>query len=326
MIRVVSGIKPSGDLTIGNYLGAMIRWHEAQYEKDCFYFVANLHALTTRNNPVDLRNRTYDIVAWLLTLNVDPSKSTIFVQSQVKAHSEIAWILNNYTMLGELNKMTQFKDKSSKAGKDGQNAGLYNYPVLMAGDVLLYDADEVPVGDDQVQHLELARNIVVRFNSIYGKTFKEPKPTLSVTAKRVMSLNNPSSKMSKSESNDSFVLLRDSREAIIKKFKRAVTDSMNRVKFTPEQPAVSNLLTIYSGFTGIPVNEIEAKYENSGYGAFKTDLGEIVAEKLGELQLTFNNVRADVDKLDLILNEGAEKASEIADKKLSEVKNKLGLL
>lgn len=326
MTRVVSGIKPSGDLTIGNYLGAMIRWPEGQHDKECFFFIANLHAITVKQDPEELRNRTLDIVAWLLTVGVDPAISTIFVQSQIPAHSEIAWILNNYTMLGELNKMTQFKDKSQKLGRDGQNVGLYDYPVLMAGDVLLYDADEVPVGDDQVQHLELARNIAARFNNSHGVTFKEPKPTLSQTAKRIMSLNDPESKMSKSESQDSYVLLKDSREAVIKKFKRAVTDSVNKVKFSKEQPAVSNLLTIYSGFSGMSIPEIEEKYKDSGYGNFKMDLGEIVADKLEELQTKFISIREDNKFLESVLIEGAAKASAIADSKLKEVKNKLGLL
>ena len=326
MKRVVSGIKPSGDLTIGNYLGAMIRWPEGQDEKDCFFFIANLHAITVKQDPDELRKRTIDIVAWLLTVGVDPKKSTIFIQSQVPAHSEIAWILNNYTMLGELNKMTQFKDKSLKLGKDGQNVGLYDYPVLMAGDVLLYDADEVPVGDDQVQHLELARNIAARFNNSHGITFKEPKPTLSATSKRIMSLNDPNSKMSKSESQDSYVLLKDPRDVIIKKFKRAVTDSVNKVRFSEEQPAVSNLLTIYSGFSELSFPEIEEKYKDSGYGNFKMELGELVADKLEELQNKFEEIRQNESALSLVLNEGAAKASVIANTKLLEIKNKLGLL
>lgn len=326
MTRVVSGIKPSGDLTIGNYLGAMVRWPEGQHEKDCFFFIANLHAITVKQDPEELRNRTLDIVAWLLTVGVDPFKSTIFVQSQIPAHSEIAWILNNYTMLGELNKMTQFKDKSQKLGRDGQNVGLYDYPVLMAGDVLLYDADEVPVGDDQVQHLELARNIAARFNNSHGDTFKEPKPTLSATAKRIMSLNDPESKMSKSESQDSYVLLKDSREVVIKKFKRAVTDSENKVRYSKEQPAVSNLLTIYSGFSGLSIPVIEEKYKDSGYGDFKMNLGELVADKLEELQTKFYTIRNDNSQLESVLIDGAAKASAIANEKLKEVKNKLGLL
>ena len=326
MKRVVSGIQPTGEMTIGNYLGAMSRWSHNQENQESFFFIANLHAITARQNPDELKNLTLDIAAWLLTVGVDPKISVIFIQSMVRAHSEIAWILNNYATMGELGKMTQYKDKSSKMGSEGQYVGLFDYPVLMAGDVLLYDADEIPVGDDQSQHIELARNIANRFNNAHGETFKLPKATLSKTSSRIMSLNDPTSKMSKSDTRDSFVSLSDSPDAIIKKFKRAVTDSDNKVKFSPEKPAISNLLSIYSGFSGKPIPEIEKEYENEGYGKFKTDLGELVAGKLAPMKEKFDEIRSDKDELMAVITDGNRRASEIADAKVNDVKSKLGLL
>lgn len=328
MKRVVSGIKPSGELTIGNYLGAMKRWAENQHSDgyENFFFIANLHAITVRQDPELLRKRTLDVVAWLLTVDVDPNRSVIFVQSMVSAHSEICWILNNYVTMGELSKMTQFKDKSLKAGKEGQLVGLYDYPVLMAGDVLLYDADEVPVGKDQAQHVELARIIAQRFNNQHGETFKLPNAVMSKTTSKIMSLNDPSKKMSKSESADSYISLDEKADTIIKKFKRAVTDSDNKVKFDKEKPALSNLLTIFSEFSGKSVNDLENEYDGKGYGQFKSDLGEIVAEKLTQLQKTFDEIRNNEKRLDNVITEGNSNASVIANEKLQLVKDKLGLL
>ncbi len=328
MKRVVSGIKPSGDLTIGNYLGAMKRWAENQhldgYEN--FFFVANLHAITVKQDAGQLKKRTLDIVAWLLTVGVDPNRSVIFIQSMIPAHSEICWILNNYVTMGELGKMTQYKDKSSKSGKEGQLVGLYEYPVLMAGDVLLYDADEVPVGMDQTQHIELARTIAQRFNNMHGEVFRVPKATLSKTSAKIMSLNDASKKMSKSESADSYIGMEEEPEIIIKKFKRAVTDSDNKIKYGKDKPELSNLLTIYSEFAEKPVEEIEKDYEGKGYGQFKSDLGEMVSEKLNLLQKTFNEIRNDVTRLNNIISEGNSKAATIANEKLSIVKEILGLV
>lgn len=329
MARIVSGVKPSGDMTIGNYLGAMKRWVEHdQSANECLYFVANLHAITVRQDPESLRKRSLDVVAWLLTVGVDPKKSIIFMQSMIPAHSEICWILTNFVTVGELNKMTQFKDKSQKLGKDGQLAGLFEYPVLMAGDVLLYDADEVPVGDDQTQHVELTRNIATRFNNIYGDTFKIPKATVSKVTGRIKSLKDPNVKMSKSEdSDDSYVLLQDNPETVVKKFKRAVTDSDNQVKFDLEnKPAISNLLVIYSGFTERPIEEIEAEYKDAGYGKFKTDVGEAVAQKLNTYQTDFKRYRDDEAYLMEVIKEGNDKANELANKKVKEVYDKLGLI
>jgi tryptophanyl-tRNA synthetase len=325
--RVVSGIKPSGELTIGNYLGAMKGWAANQHKDgfENFFFIANLHAITVKQDPELLRKRTMDIVAWLLTSGVDPNRSVIFIQSMIPAHSEICWILNNYVTMGELGKMTQFKDKSQKTGREGQIAGLFDYPVLMAGDVLLYDADEIPVGVDQVQHVELARTIAQRFNNSHGETFKIPKATLTENSSRIMSLNEPEKKMSKSESQDSYVAMDDKPEAIIKKFKRAVTDSDNTIKKATDKPAISNLLAIYSGFTDRSIEEIEKEYEGAGYGKFKNDLGEIVAGVLDSWQKRFSEIREDNDRIQNVISEGNSKAETLAKEKLGIVKDKLGL-
>lgn len=326
MKRVVSGIKPSGDLTIGNYLGAMKGWAENQNsDSENFFFIANLHAITVRQDADQLRKRTLDIVAWLITVGVDPNKSIIFIQSMIPAHSEICWILNNYVTMGELGKMTQFKDKSTKAGRDGQLAGLYDYPVLMAGDVLLYDADEIPVGLDQTQHVELSRTIAQRFNNLHGETFKIPKATISKTSSKIMSLNEVGKKMGKSDSSDSYIGLDEQKDSVIKKFKRAITDSGSEIKYSTDKPALSNLLVIYSEFSGKPIGEIEKEYEGKGYGLFKSDLGELVAGKLSELQKTFSEIRNDEERLNGIINEGNSNAGTIASEKMIIVKRILGL-
>lgn len=326
MKRVVSGIKPSGDLTIGNYLGAMKGWAENQNEEyENFFFIANLHAITVRQDADQLRKRTLDIVAWLITVGVDPNKSVIFIQSMIPAHSEICWILNNYVTMGELGKMTQYKDKSLKSGKEGQFAGLYDYPVLMAGDVLLYDADEVPVGIDQTQHIELCRTIAQRFNNLHGETFKIPKATLSKTSSKIMSLNDPDSKMSKSESADSYIGLDELKDVVIKKFKRAVTDSGSEIKYLKDKPAISNLLNIYSEFSGKSISDLEKEYDGKGYGLFKSELGELVAGKLTELQKTFSEIRNDEERLNGIINEGNSNAGTIASEKILIIKRILGL-
>ena len=327
MKRVVSGIKPTGDATIGNYLGAMKRWPNNQENQESFFFVANLHAITVRQDPEVLHSRTLDTVAWLLTVGVNPDISVIFVQSMIPAHSELCWILNNYTTMGELAKMTQYKDKSQKMGSEGQYVGLYDYPVLMAGDIILYDADEVPVGDDQKQHVELTRNIVNRFNNAHADTFKMPKPTFAQGFSRIMNLADPDQKMGKSEASEGNVYLKDTREQIIKKFKRAVTDSDNKIAFNEQtKPAISNLLSIYSGFADKSIPDIEKDYEGEGYGKFKGDLGELVADKISELQEAFRRYRDNESDLMKIITEGNTRASAIADAKVNEVKSKLGLL
>lgn len=326
MKRVLSGIKPSGDMTIGNYLGAMMRWPKDQDKQESVFFVANLHAITARQDPTELKRRTYDLVAWFLTVGLDPEKTIICVQSQIPAHAELAWILNNYTTIGELNRMTQFKDKAGKSGSEGQLVGLYDYPVLMAADILLYDADEVPVGDDQAQHVELTRDIASRFNNLYGETFKLPKAILGEYSRRIMSLDNPSVKMSKSGQTASYVALDEGRDEIIKKFRRAVTDSGSAIEATDDKPAITNLLEIYSSFSGKTIAQVENDYVGVGYGQFKQDLGELVADKLKLLQEKFALIRADDNKLSSIIEAGNTKASAIASKKLTLVKQKIGLL
>ncbi len=328
MKRVVSGIKPSGDLTIGNYLGAMKRWAENQHLEDYenFFFIANLHAITVKQDADQLRNRTLDIVAWLLTVGVDPNKSVIFIQSMIPAHSEICWILNNYVTMGELSKMTQFKDKSLKSGKAGQLVGLYDYPVLMAGDVLLYDADEIPVGQDQTQHVELCKTIAQRFNNIHGETFKIPKATLSKTSAKIMSLNDAAKKMSKSDSADSYITMDEKKDSVIKKFKKAVTDSDNKILYSKDKPEISNLITIYSEFADKPITEIEKEYEGKGYGQFKSELGEIVSAKLGTLQKKFTEIRDDETRIKNVITEGNSNACTIANEKMNKVKVILGLM
>lgn len=326
MKRVLSGIKPSGDMTIGNYLGAMQRWPEGQDTSESIFFVANLHAITARQDSEELKKRTYDLVAWFLTVGLDPDKSIICVQSMLPAHAELAWILNNYTTLGELNRMTQFKDKAGKAGAEGQLVGLYDYPVLMAADILLYDADEVPVGDDQVQHVELTRDIASRFNNLYGETFKLPKAVLGEVSRRIMSLDDPAKKMSKSDATASYIGLDEARDEVIRKFKRAVTDSGSTIEATDNKPAVTNLLEIYSGFSGKSIEQIESDYVGAGYGQFKQDLGELVADKLEQLQTVFAGYRGDEVKLDGIIAAGNAKAGKLANQKLEQAKQKIGLL
>jgi tryptophanyl-tRNA synthetase len=328
MKTVFSGLKPTGEMTIGNYLGAIKHWPLNQSKDNrTIFFVPNSHALTVRQSPEDIKTRTLDLVAWLLTAGIEPSKSIILVQSMVPAHAELFWILDNYVTMGELSRMTQFKDKSRKLGPEGQLVGLFNYPVLMAADILLYESDEVPVGEDQVQHVELTRDIANRFNKLYGETFVLPKATIPNYGGRVMSLDNPSVKMSKSDHPDSYVALGEPANSVLNKFKRAVTDSDTQVRYNKiEKPAISNLMEIYAGFSGMSLEEIESKYKGIGYGEFKNDLGELTAEKLSSLQKDFEKYRSNEGSLMSIIEEGRQKASAIANKKLSEVKNKIGLL
>lgn len=328
MKTVFSGLKPTGEMTIGNYLGAIKHWPLNQSKDNrTIFFVPNSHALTVRQSPEDIKTRTLDLVAWLLTAGIEPSKSIILVQSMVPAHAELFWILDNYVTMGELSRMTQFKDKSHKLGPEGQLVGLFNYPVLMAADILLYDSNEVPVGEDQVQHVELTRDIANRFNKLYGETFVLPKATIPNYGGRVMSLDNPSVKMSKSDHPDSYVALGEPANSVLNKFKRAVTDSDTQVRYNKiEKPAISNLMEIYAGFSGMSLEEIESKYKGIGYGEFKNDLGELTAEKLSLLQKDFEKYRSNEGSLMSIIEEGSQKASAIANKKLAEVKNKIGLL
>ncbi len=330
MKRVVSGVKPTGDPTLGNYIGAMKRWGEMSRdpEREHFFFVPNLHALNVRPDPEELHRLTRSAVAWLVACGVDHDHSYIFAQSQIPAHSELTWILNNYTTIGELNRMTQFKDKSLKQGPEGQLVGLYDYPVLMAADILLYDADEVPVGDDQKQHVELTRDIATRFNNLHGETFKVPQPTVQTEGARIMDLQDPTKKMSKSDDDLSgCILLMDDDKAIERKIMRAVTDSGSQVTAAADKPAVTNLLVIYSVLSGRPITELEEAYAGRGYGDFKRDLAELAVHALKPLRHSHEQLmREGNDKIDKALEHGWWRASELANAKLGEVKEKLGLI
>ena len=330
MTRILSGIKPTGELTLGNYLGAMKRWAVLSRDpaKEHFWFVPNLHALTMRPEPEDLKTDTRSAVAWLIAAGIDPGSSYIFVQSQVPAHSELTWILNNFTTVGELNRMTQFKDKASRQGPEGQLVGLYDYPVLMAADILLYDADEVPVGEDQKQHVELTRDIATRFNNLYGDTFHVPKPTVQAEGARIMDLQDPRKKMSKSDIDTSgCILLSDDADSISKKISHAVTDSGSQVSAGADKPALTNLLVIYSVITGQPINELEEAFAGQGYGDFKKALAQLVIKELEPLQHRHNQLmREGNDEIDKALEHGWWRASELANAKLAEVKERLGLL
>ena len=298
-----------------------------QEEYDCYYMIANLHTLTVRNNPEELRNNTLKILATYIAAGLDPEKNTLFIQSQVKEHAELGWILDCYTYMGELSRMTQFKDKSAKHA-DNINAGLFTYPALMAADILLYQADLVPVGADQRQHLEITRDLAERFNKIYGKTFVVPEAYVRKESARIMGLQDPTSKMSKSASNPNDVIfIEDEPEVIIKKFKKAVTDSENKVKFDPEnKPGVSNLMQIYACITGKTMEEIEKEFEDKGYGEFKMTVANSVVDRLKPVQEKYKQILEDKEYLEKIYTKGAENARKIAAKTLEDVKNKIGIL
>ena len=326
---MLSGIKPTGDLTLGSYLGAIKNWAERAEQFDCYYFMADLHALTTRNDPALLRRRTLEQLAQYVACGLDPQKNTLFIQSHVPAHAELGWILNCYTMFGELSRMTQFKDKSAK-NADNINGGLFTYPSLMAADILLYQPDFVPVGDDQKQHVELTRDIANRFNNLYGETFRMPEPFIPKVGARVMDLLDPTSKMSKSdEVGNGRVCLMDAPEDIMRKFKRAVTDSDSErcVRYAPEEkPGVANLMSIYAAVTGKSFAEIEAEFEGQGYGVFKPTVGEAVVETLRPIREEATRIMKDKAYLENLCREGAERASYIANKTLRKVYKKVGLV
>ena len=325
--KVLSGVQSTGRLTLGNYFGAINNWVEMQEEYDCYYMIANLHSLTVRNDPETLKNNTKKIIALYLAAGLDPQKNTLFIQSQVKEHAELSWILNCYTYMGELSRMTQFKDKSEKHA-DNINAGLFTYPVLMAADILLYQADYVPVGVDQMQHLEITRDIAERFNKLYGKTFVIPEVYLGKVSSKIMGLQDPTAKMSKSATNlNDVIFLEDEPDLILKKFKKAVTDSENKVKYDPEnKPGVSNLMQIYSSATGSTLKEIEKEFEDSGYGNFKAKVAEAVIAKLEPIQNKYNELLNNQGYLEEIYTRGAEKARELASKTLKDVKERIGIL
>lgn len=324
---ILSGIQSTGKLTLGNYLGAINNWVHMQEEYDCYYMIANLHTLTVRNDPEELRNNTLKILATYIAAGLDSEKNTLFIQSQVKEHAELGWILDCYTYMGELSRMTQFKDKAAKHA-DNINAGLFTYPALMAADILLYQADLVPVGEDQRQHLEITRDIAERFNKLYGKTFVIPEAYVRKESARIMGLQDPESKMSKSATNPNDVIfIEDEPEVIMKKFKKAVTDSENRIKFDPEnKPGVSNLMQIYSAITNKNMQEIEVEFEGKGYGDFKVAVANSVIDKLKPVQEKYKEILENKDYLKEIYTKGAESARKLATKTLEDVKNKIGIL
>ena len=324
---LLSGIQPSGDLHLGNYLGAVKNWAALPDEFNCFYFMADLHTLTVRQNPAELRRRSTTQLAQYIACGLDPEKNVLFLQSHVHEHAELGWILNCYTMFGELNRMTQFKDKCAK-NADNINGGLFTYPSLMAADILLYQADYVPVGEDQKQHCELTRDIANRFNNLYGETFKVPEPYIPKVGARIMSLGNPTSKMSKSDPAGC-VFLMDSPEEISRKFKRAITDSDTErcVRYDPEnKPGVANLMNIYSSVTGKSFDEIESEFAGKGYGVFKPAVGDAVIETLRPIREEAERILADKAYLKQVYTDGAMKASSVARKTLRKVYKRVGLV
>ncbi len=324
--RILSGIQPSGNLMIGNYIGALKSWVKMQKEYDCYYVLVDMHAITVRQDPKILRRRCYDFIALYIAAGIDPEKSAIFIQSQVSAHAELAWVLNCFTYMGELNRMTQFKEKSTKNIKN-INSGLYTYPVLMAADILLYQAHFVPVGHDQKQHLELARDLAQRFNSLYSDTFTIPEPYIPKVGARIMSLQEPEKKMSKSDENiNNYIALLDEPDIIRAKIRRAVTDSNTKIEFDNNRPGISNLITIYSIITEKSFDEIKDDYKNKGYKEFKEDLAEIIIEYLKPLQNNYKRIRNDRQYLEDVLKNGKEQAFRTARKTLSKVYRKVGFI
>ena len=320
-----SAAQPSGVPTIGNYLGAIKNWVALQDEYNCIYSIADLHCLTVRRDPKDLRAASLDLLALYIACGVDPEKSCLFMQSHVPAHAELTWILNTLTYPGELGRMTQFKDKSRKHA-DNVNMGLMDYPVLMAADILLYNTDVVPIGADQKQHLEIARDLAIRFNNRYSPTFAVPEPIIPKVGARIMSLQDPEHKMSKSDTNEnSYISLNDDRDTIIRKFKRAVTDSDNTIVFAEDKPGISNLITIYSVFTGKTVKETEKEFEGKGYGDFKVAVGEVVADAMDPIRNRKMQILSEKGYLDSVMVQGAEQANYLARKMLSKVYRKVGL-
>lgn len=324
--RVLSCIQPSGMLTLGNYLGALKNWIAMQDEFDCTFAVADLHAITVRQEPAKLRSQIYSTYALLLALGIDPQKHTLFIQSHVPEHACLSWLLSCNTQFGEMSRMTQFKDKSAKHANN-VNVGLFSYPVLMAADILLYKPDLVPVGADQKQHLEIARDIAIRFNNLYGDVFTVPDAYIPKTGARVMSLQDPTKKMSKSDENlNSWVAILDSKDDIIRKFKRAVTDSVGSVHFCEEQAGISNLMTIYSAVTGKTIADIEKEFEGKGYGDFKMAVGESVADALAPVKTAYDEIIKDKKSLEVLYKQGAEKAEYVARKTYFKAMKKVGFV
>lgn len=321
---IFSATQPSGRITLGNYLGALRNWVALQDDYNAIYCVADEHAITVRQDPAALRRQSLELYAQFIACGLDPEKSIIFIQSHVPQHAELAWVLNCYTMFGELSRMTQFKDKSVSHA-DNVNAGLFTYPSLMAADILLYQADLVPVGEDQRQHVEITRNIAQRFNGIYGDVFTMPEAYIPKVAARVMSLSEPEKKMSKSSPNEnSFVLVMDKPEAIMRKFKRAITDSEGGIYRSPEKPGVTNLIEIYSAVTGMTPEAVENEFNGKGYGVFKPAVGEAVVEALRPIREETERLLGDKGYLETLYRQGAEKAAALANRTLRKVHKKVG--
>ncbi len=326
---VLSGCQPSGQLTIGNYMGALRQWVNMQEDHDCLYMLVDLHAITVRQNPKVLHQACLDGLALYIACGIDPAKSTVFMQSHVPEHAQLAWLMNCYTQMGELNRMTQFKDKSAK-NVSNINAGLYTYPVLMAADILLYQANQVPVGEDQKQHLELARDIATRFNNVYGETFSIPDPYIPEFGARVMSLQDPTKKMSKSDDNvNNFVGLLEDPKKISKKIKRAVTDSDDQARIyfdTAEKPGVSNLLSLLSCATGTSIEKLVPSYEDKMYGHLKSDVADAIVALIEPIQVKYHALRDDQAELNRIMHEGSEKASQRASVTLAKAYEAVGFV
>lgn len=321
---VYSAAQPSGNLTIGNHIGSIRNWLNMQEEYRCYFAMANMHAITVRQDPAELRRRTLELAALYIACGIDPEKCVLYVQSQVPQHAELTWVLNSLTYVGEMERMTQFKDKSQRHAEN-INMGLMDYPVLMAADILLYQTEIVPVGQDQTQHVEIARDIAVRFNNRYGETFQVPKALIMKQGAKICSLQEPTKKMSKSDENpNACIFMMDDKDTIIRKFKRAVTDSDTRIIFSDEKPGVSNLLTIYSAYKGISIEQAEREFEGKGYGEFKLAVGETVADALAPIQAEQRRIIADKAYLSGVLASGAEQAYKAARKTLSKVYRKVG--
>jgi tryptophanyl-tRNA synthetase len=321
---IFSGMQATGTLHIGNYLGALKNWIELEDEYQCFYCVVDLHSITIRQDPAELRKKARALLTLYIAAGLDPEKNCIYYQSHVSAHAELSWILSCFTYMGELNRMTQFKDKAAKHA-DNINAGLYTYPVLMAADILLFQSDVVPVGSDQKQHLEIARNIAQRFNAIYGDVFTIPEPYIGKQGARIMSLQDPTSKMSKSDENgNASIYLMDDYDTIIRKFKRAITDSDNEIRYSDDKPGIRNLIDIYGAATGKSVAETEKEFASSGYGDFKVAVGEAVASLLKPIQERYAQLSGDKEYIDKIIKNNGEKAQYYANKTLRKVQKKVG--
>ena len=319
-----SGMQATGNLTLGNYVGALKNWVTLNEEYECFFSVVDMHSITVRQNPAELRKRARMLLTLYIAAGLDPEKNCIYYQSHVSGHAELAWILNCYTYMGELSRMTQFKDKSEKHS-DNINAGLFTYPTLMASDILLFHADVVPVGVDQKQHLELTRDIANRFNGIYGDVFTVPEPYIGKVGAKIMSLQDPTKKMSKSDENpNASIYLLDDTDTIIRKFKRAVTDSGSEVLYRDDKPGIKNLMDIYTAVSGKSSDEIEREFDGRGYGDFKLAVGEAVADTLKPLQMRMDELSKDKAYIDGIIKANAEKANYVANKTLRKVQKKIG--